>query len=580
LFRNSEESASTPARKLTGRHLSLGKEAFIKQMVNSMKMEVPDLKGTIEAFERLTSPGVIGFYTHFEATEIFATVSGQELPINILSIFVMEEHIEEPPNATAYLGERFKLRSLPGWQFGIKRSVRPISDLSGALGRLGQQGKWVVGGARLGIGPLIGLAPQFVPPDATTVVPLNQILKNNFWSGSYLIELADPTKSTLLAFFDDPPRLQELSSMVQERLPLSLAGLSDRLGNLVFQIPINIVMVQFGQERASGRTSVNFAWHPKATPRPLRATSQLTHDATLISFASADVSADQTWLPTTAGSGLMSCTLWDDQHQVILAACGGTGFINQVVIGMHRLDPEPRTFDVNSADGARKTERVGLTIGHDIHVGPIHDERFDQWTKKRIYREQIQSLERELRFVHYKPNAGVAGPHEKALTDVRTLLNVHGRKGCWLWDPYLTADDVLRTLFYCSHAGAPLRALSDGRETRRPETPRDEATNVPERSFIERQRETFHGANSHFHGLRLEYRVRSGMAGWPFHDRFMIFPDTAEGALVWSLGTSVNSLGKRHHILQRVDNGQLIADAFQELWTALDDPEHLVWKCP
>jgi len=60
----------------------------------------------------------------------------------------------------------------------------------------------------------------------------------------------------------------------------------------------------------------------------------------------------------------------------------------------------------------------------------------------------------------------------------------------------------------------------------------------------------------------------------------LIFPYVENVALAWSLGTSVNGLGKQHHILQRVDDGRIIADAFEKLWTQLDPPEHLIWKVP
>ena len=65
---------------------------------------------------------------------------------------------------------------------------------------------------------------------------------------------------------------------------------------------------------------------------------------------------------------------------------------------------------------------------------------------------------------------------------------------------------------------------------------------------------------------------------WDFHDRFLIFPATDRGALAWSLGTSVNRVGKQHHILQQVGDGQRISDAFLDLWNALDQPENRVWK--
>jgi hypothetical protein len=99
-------------------------------------------------------------------------------------------------------------------------------------------------------------------------------------------------------------------------------------------------------------------------------------------------------------------------------------------------------------------------------------------------------------------------------------------------------------------------------------------------AFVEQQRQEFADAQSNLRGLRLEYRARIGPRGWGFHDRFLIFPRKDRGAFAWSLGTSVNSLGKQHHILQRVDDGQRIMDAFLELWNELDTFEHLIWKTP
>jgi hypothetical protein len=37
-------------------------------------------------------------------------------------------------------------------------------------------------------------------------------------------------------------------------------------------------------------------------------------------------------------------------------------------------------------------------------------------------------------------------------------------------------------------------------------------------------------------------------------------------------------VGKQHHILQQVGDGQRISDAFLDLWNALDQPENRVWK--
>jgi hypothetical protein len=78
---------------------------------------------------RLIAPGVLGFYTHVEATEIFAQ-QGQDAPFNVFSILVAEERLSDASEKPNYLTpKRIKVKSLPGWNFGIKRYVTPIADL-------------------------------------------------------------------------------------------------------------------------------------------------------------------------------------------------------------------------------------------------------------------------------------------------------------------------------------------------------------------------------------------------------------------------------------------------------------------
>jgi hypothetical protein len=216
-----------------------------------------------------------------------------------------------------------------------------------------------------------------------------------------------------------------------------------------------------------------------------------------------------------------------------------------------------------------------------------------------MYREETDRLLAERRFVQYKPEPGLLLP-EKALDDVRHLINQHGEEGVWLWDPYLSAKDIISTLFYCRFFGSELRALTagyiaptEGQPTQKRQRcsewlgarihelfARPEASLSPSAQFVAEQHATLTGIKSNMRGLHLEFRMRTGAAGWRFHDRFLIFPAADRAALAWSLGTSINSLGKQHHILQLVDDGQRISDAFTELWNALDQPEHLIWKTP
>ena len=197
-----------------------------------------------------------------------------------------------------------------------------------------------------------------------------------------------------------------------------------------------------------------------------------------------------------------------------------------------------------------------------------------------MYREETTRVRADRRFVQYLPlNGQRQEMHEKAVDDLRFLIRRHGEEGAWLWDPYLGAMDVIKTLFHSPHHGADLRALSAGCPAPSDGSAWDDQCSISP-DWPEQQQAIFDGVQSNWYGLRLEFRVRIGKAGWPFHARFLIFPATDRGAQAWSLGTSLNGLGKQHHILQKVDDGQRIRDAFEELWHQLDQPEHLVWRKP
>ncbi|NEW86220.1 hypothetical protein DU475_02955 [Rhodopseudomonas sp. WA056] len=522
-------------------------------------------------FKRLTASGLLGFFTHVEATEIFALRGNDPTPFNVFSILVAEERDDPPGSLPPFVGTPIQIKQLKGWKFGIKRTILQLNSIEPLLNNFQNTGKWEPSGEPLRIGTVTALPTQFIPPDSTVVPAWNHVLKNNFWSGSYVVELADTEKLEVRQLIDNPPALQELSAAIQKRIPLRIASLSDRLGNIVFQIPASIIVVQFAKDRTSGDATVNLAWHPKATPRPIRAMCQMEHDNVLTGYSSAEILGSSATLPMAAGPGMQRGVIWDDQNGLVLAATSSTGFINTIAMNMKALDPEPRVFTLKDAKGNAIEKRIPLASGSTVQVGPVSDERSAEWTRKRIYRDEAARLAAERVFVQYKPQPGGADLHEKALEDIRVLINRHGEFGAWLWDPYLSADDILRTLFFSRHTGAAMRALSAAKTV---------ASSVPSSLLADTQRAVFAAANSNLRGLKLEFRMKVGQAGWAFHDRFLIFPIKDGGALAWSLGTSVNRMGRQHHILQRVDDGQLIADAFNELWEALGQAEHLIWKTP
>jgi hypothetical protein len=251
--------------------------------------------------------------------------------------------------------------------------------------------------------------------------------------------------------------------------------------------------------------------------------------------------------------------------------------------GMGIVEHEPRVFKI--PDGENKKEvRVGMLHKQRNRLIGFPSSKLEDWTQKRLYKDEKERLRKNRTFIQYKPepNKNIG---EQALKDIRALIQQYGENGVWLWDPYLKAYDVINTLFHCPFINVELKAITNLQTPQecnkcKSNKPNTQGSSKKELE-LKSQRKILNDLESNFYGLKLEFRARIGNTGWNFHDRFLIFPNTQQGTLAWSLGTSINGLtgkDKKHHILQQVDDAQLIADAFIELWNQLDKTNNLLWK--
>ncbi len=536
--------------------------------------EASDPLPNLHALRKATTDGVLGFFRRAEVTEILAFTKGNAQPINVFTLIAVDE--EEPTGPTTspqFLNEkRLSLPRLNGITFGVCRYERTIEHLLRAVERLARDHIWDLSGKAVLQEASMAQPPIFVPPNSFQEIPINSILKNNFWNGSHVFEWADAEKRQINDLLTEPQRLQMLSEAFTEYLPIRLATLSDRIGNIVVQVPVAILMARFSGAR-QGNFILEIGWHPRATPRPLRTAVELEFDNMITGYCSAAILNERTELSMPPGSGSHRATLWDEEHQLLLAATGPSAFIRSAHLNFQRIAPEPRIFSLPDGEGGGAPQRVAVHNSIESLVGPANSDGRGGWTEGRIYKSETARQAKERQFVQYLPKPGrQREEHDRALADIRNLIVRYGESGAWLWDPYLSALDIMKTLFFSPHHGADLRGLSARK------TACEDDCVVVEDNYMSRQQAQFASFGGNLYGLKLEFRARSGPAGWNFHDRFLIFPQKRKGALAWSLGTSVNSLGKAHHILQRVDDGQIVMDAFDELWRALKAPEHLVWR--
>jgi len=529
----------------------------------------------------LLTPGRIGDFDHIELIEVIGTPRGGET-INVLSVAVLSEG--RPAVSDAEQSERLterigRISGFKDWSFGVMRTLRPVAALDQALTTLAASGEWTLSGRTLGTGTLRPEPAMFVPPDGTVWVPLNNVLKNNFWAGSHVFRLTDQDKPPFEPFFGDRRRLQTLSDAVSACVPIAFAGLADLLGDVLIQLPVTILLPSVTAPRGAVHSNVAVAWRSGSARRDLVTAARTRWDELLTGAAISERFTDRVRLPIDNRPQPLEMEIWDAEGGILVGATASTSIIKQ--IELHAIQHEPRLFNTPDSRGQPVAERVQLTETTTRFVGTSAGQDSNFWLGRRQDLEERRRLEETRDFVQYRPQENSTDEQARALADLRFLIDRHGHTGVDLWDPYLSAEDLLRTLFFCCHSGAPLRALTDGRDPARDATQEFSAAEepaAPQPSFSDRQRAIIERDPGNREGLCLEYRTLRGPKGWHFHGRFLIFPNTRDGPRAWSLGTSVNSLGKAHHILQRVSNPAMVAGAFEDLWTALDEPQHVVWR--
>lgn len=590
------------------------------------KTIVWDVARTLARLEELTKPGAVGFYRSVEVTEVLA-VQGKALT-NVLTLAVAEP-LEAPSEIdwnSVLLNGKDRHR-LPGteWDIGIAQYRLPLETFLEKVADFGSTGQWKPAPISMQTGALTAVPPQFVPSDGSGHHPWNGILKNNFFEGSHVLELFDTAKQHVRLLLDDSRRLTNLAKIVGRYLPIKVDGMSDRLGNVIMQLPVTVMSSQV--RRVDERDhSVAVAWHPEVPPRSVRIAAEIWQDSTVTSFDSKVISTGEARLQLNSPAGGARTHIWDEEKRILLSATPPVTFFTGVNISVSvvHLENEQvrREFLLPDATGTQVIQSVALkqpAVPQRL-IGSVPEASREPWVSQRIFSESVSSLKERKEFIQYGLNdankkQGTVelqvtnssdiededstpealsqrfARRDQALDDLKWLMKAHGNEGVWLWDPFLSAEDVLRTLFFCSHEDVPLRALTAGKKPPGTRQKLDIKTGEPERKrrqqALERterekreQAEQLEAAKGNCRGLKLEFRIREGDAGWGFHDRFIIFPRAQGSALAWSLGTSINSFGEEHHILQKVSHGEPIAQAFNDLWEQLEEPRYLIWKTP
>lgn len=508
----------------------------------------------------LLESGILGNYTQCAVIEIFGIEKSKIFNIYTICTFEESKSVQEEKS---YLTERlcpFFNREDIKW--GIIKRTLSIDAMKKCLNEI-EESHCLMWNDKEGISleNLELIERQYICGEEGRISPLNRILKNNFTQGSYIVEFFDTQKEHLQFMFEEPTILNDFSEKVSEILPISLAGASDRLGNVIIQFPIRSIQIE--EEYLQDKAGIKLFFRCMMQTNQARTLLCMVNDRD----EEAIYDSKMVFVEIAADTETLSKEIEiQDSHEIEIVVYDMTNQLylyhktmNQmkdVIFNMNIASNQNRVFHKNG-----KLVEVSVSSEETFHLHSNRGKDCEDWTNERKYERERKVLEANHSFVQYVQNS-----HDKAVADVRALLKLYGQKGVYLWDPYLSAEDIKEILYYTPYVCVPMRAITE-LNTTEADNKTDQLQNIRKQLDLDDRKYLL---------LNLEVRAKIKQYGWKFHDRFIIFP--LEKPRVWSLGASVNQLGEKHHILQEVKNAQHILNAFEELWAQLNHEECIVWK--
>lgn len=507
-------------------------------------------------FDFLLNESKIGVYNKCEIIEIFGIKKDLEIPFNIFTLIVFENTKQN--NLKEFLFDKLqKFQFNKDISWGIQRRIVDIDIVEKLYDDLLNKKIFQID-KKLDIGSLKLLPEQYIQSeDSFTKPQLNYILKNNFKYGSYLLEFFDEDKNNCQFLLDEPQILNSFSERLSEIIPIKIGNLSDRLGNIFFQFPINSFTMNWTIKNKELHTydGLEFEINSKNDNFDIKNLFIRTHEENDNSVTRQRLIQVKGNITEILLDDCFSTTIEVfDKNSSILLYKNKFSILKQMNLNMGIVNPQKRVFSINE-----KIQKIEVSHHQNSVYGKEKNKEYDEWIRDRKYEQELKELEKNKSFIQYFGNQ-----KEKALFDIRTLINKYGDNGVYIWDPYLSADDIKNVLYFSQKAYVPLKAITGLKQNSNKEIAKQEMItklNVDDKQFL---------------FLNLEIRAKIGSNGYDFHDRFIIFP--SEKPKVWSLGISINQIGESHHILQEVKNAQHILNAFNDLWKKLEKEECLVWK--
>lgn len=516
-------------------------------------------------YDKLISCDSLGFYNCCEMVSVFLMDNVTKEVCNVYTIFVFDERVEVEQESTYLTDKPFYISG--ELSLGIKKKVlnlQTVRNIYKILCESRNKQEIDIGDGKLKIGKLEAVPKVFVQQNSTKEVLLNKVLKNNFKNGSYLLEFFEVDKKVKNVL--KTSEFRKMTDEIYRILPIDLFAVSDRIGNFVFQFPSLNIRTSYCVDEIETKLTYNVSLDQRVGDScEFQLLSEGSSDDTIVAFGTTLFGKEGVEVTFSVGDASRLCksTVIDLKNQLLLSR-QDTSMMREISNMMELGAQYGEQRVIYDKDG-QVVDQFEIKSAHNIHVGPPVIRLRDDYVKNRQYRRRVDELYIRAEFRQY----GIVQESDKARRDLISLMNRARTGKVYLWDPYLTVEDILNTWYYTTSFNASLYAITSGEIAQR--------SHISVKKWIKEQNRII-GERSNHYGIQAELRCQWNNHGYRFHDRFLMLIEESNKPQVWSLGSSVNSLGKKHHIIQCVEHPQMIVDTFEVLWDELSDPECLVWK--
>lgn len=515
---------------------------------------------TVESIKKILATPFIGNFRCVELFEVIGTRSNNPA-FNVFTLAIAHETDLCLINKEEITPRLVQLKTDKSLKFGVLKSIISIEDFFNRISNLNTKITDKDNKNNLVYGRLKCIPAVHAPALKQGKNEFLGLLKNNFFGGSHLFEWFDESKEHVASLIENLKSLDELSKKLQEYLPIKIGSHSDRLGNIILQIPCSAVaFVIERRDPNSHQLLSNLAVSPHISEEvKLSGIFWREQHGSMIDFQKIPLAKGRNIIPFQQINGRGYYAIWDEDNQIICAGGEIPPILESINLSIYMQEHDQRIFRL--PDGTEQKIDISTQASQSQIGKNIKDHR--DWVRNRLLKTERQELHDSLKLRQFKQNM-----RQEALDFIRKLIKAYSQNGIYLWDPYLSAQDLLETVFFSPYANVPIKALTGQKIA--PSKNKALLSSAGPKNEINQ-------AILQAGWLSLTFvkaRVRN------FHDRFIIFPQAKdEPVRAWSLGTSVNSLGTSHHIIQEVEDGQIIADIFEEMWEqSISDEGNILWK--